>query len=64
MDLDNQELEVTRSLDCILNISKALKCKTCGKYIIDEDELHKYDTCSNKCRNKQSRIMKKGGTIR
>ena len=60
MDLDNQELEVTRSLDCILNISKALKCKICGKYIVDEDELHKYDTCSSKCSQKQYRILKRG----
>lgn len=59
MELDNEELEATRSLNCILNISKALKCKNCGKYIIDEDELHKYDTCSSKCEQKIYRVMRR-----
>ena len=60
MDLDNQELQVTRNLDCILNVSKALKCKTCGKYIVSEDELHKYNTCSDKCYRKQYYIILRG----
>ena len=55
MELDNQELEATRKLDCILHISKALKCKTCGKYIVSDEELYKYDTCSNECRDKYYR---------
>lgn len=62
MDLTKEEYEATRQLDCILNISKALKCKTCGKYIVDEDELHKYDTCSSKCSQVQYRIKKRGQT--
>ena len=52
MDLDEIELKVTQQTQGILNISKALKCKICGKYIVDEDELHKYDTCSDRCREK------------
>ena len=33
----------------MLDVSKALKCSVCGKYIISEEDRHKYDTCSSKC---------------
>lgn len=33
----------------MLDVSKALKCSYCGKYIISEEDRHKYDTCSSRC---------------
>lgn len=37
--------------ESLLDISKALKCQVCGKYIRDYKELHKYNTCSVNCYN-------------
>ena len=34
-----------------MNISKALKCSVCGKYIIDDD-IYAHNTCSSKCSKK------------
>ena len=33
----------------MIDISQALKCSVCGKYIIDNEELHSYNTCSKDC---------------
>ena len=35
-----------------MNISKALKCSICGKYIIDDDDIYAHNTCSVKCSKK------------
>ena len=38
--------------ESLLEVSKALKCQVCGKFIITYEELHKYNTCSVECYNK------------
>lgn len=35
--------------DCLLDVSKALKCSVCGDFIISSKDIHKYNTCSRKC---------------
>ena len=35
-----------------MNISGALKCTVCGKYIIEDDDIHAYNTCSGECSKK------------
>lgn len=35
-----------------MDISKALKCSVCGKYIIDDDDIYAHNTCSSKCSKK------------
>ena len=39
--------------ESLLNISKALRCSICNKYIVSYEGLHKYNTCSMKCCNKK-----------
>lgn len=35
-----------------MNVSRALKCSICGKYIIEDEDIYAHNTCSAKCSKK------------